>query len=231
MYLGNVESVRRGDIRASTKEGDIWYHGKATANAGSVIAENGIGSIRYSDTVRANNDVTATTTDGNIWYDGAVNAGQTIKATITEIGSITYWNTIKAGRDVIADTNAGNILFNSGVMAGRDVIIHTGEGDVTFNGKVTAGRDLPDQVRYNWGKTWYYSDGAYEEVDDDYPTGFGMGLDAVYANKDLSDRFRSGDEKIAYYDRYGLIGFAGFFMARPFRNADAGEIETDEAEQ
>ena len=235
MYLGNVESVRRGDIRASTKEGDIWYHKKVTSNAGSVIAETGAGRSMYGDTVRANIDVTATAETGKILYEGAVNAGRTIQATINKAGDIAYGKALKAGRDIIIDTKkGGDILFEGNVAAGRDFIFHTGKGWVTYNGRVTAGRNLPDQIRENWGKRWYYSDypsGGGDEEDNkpgDDDNDFKMiGL----LSKDLPEQICSGYEKIVYFDRYGLFWNDNSVVVSPFLNANDYEVETNGEKQ
>jgi hypothetical protein len=50
-----------------------------------------------------------------------------------------------------------------------------------------------------------------------------MGM--VTAGKDLPEQVRKGYGKIAYYDRYGLVGYSNSLDVAPVRNAKPAEIK------
>ena len=52
----------------------------------------------------------------------------------------------------------------------------------------------------------------------------------VTAGKDLPEQIRKGYGKIAYYDRFGLVGYSNSFDVVPVRNAATDEIEFSEGQ-
>ena len=51
------------------------------------------------------------------------------------------------------------------------------------------------------------------------------------AGKDLPEQIRNGYGKIAYFDRFGLIGYNNSFVVMPVRNAAPNEIEINIGQQ
>ena len=57
-------------------------------------------------------------------------------------------------------------------------------------------------------------------------TGYGVisYMGDVTAGKDLTEQIRMGYGKIAYYDRYGLVGYSNSLEIAPVQNARPDEI-------
>ena len=232
IYAGNVTS-QSGTVAAETGNGSIDYGGNVTAKKGSVTAAvAGNGDITYMGTVisAGSGDVKASTQTGNvsyrgnvearggsvivddgigyITYDGNVRARNDVSA-VMESGVITYNGTVLANQDITATiTDAGSVMYMKPVKAGRDVIADVNLGNILYNSDVTAGRNVIG--RTGAGSVAY--------------------MGRVTAGKDLPEQIRYGYGKIAYYDRYGLVGYSNTFSVVPVRNATTDEIETDEIE-
>jgi hypothetical protein len=122
-------------------------------------------------------------------------------------GVVAYNGTVLANRDIAATiTESGNVSYLKAVKAGRDVTADVKLGNILYSDNVTAGRNVI-------GKTGAGSV-AY--------------MGRVTAGKDLPEQIRFGYGKIAYYDRFGLVGYSNSFDVVPVRNATTDEIETDE---
>ena len=55
--------------------------------------------------------------------------------------------------------------------------------------------------------------------------GFVSYMGDVTAGKDLPEQIRMGYGKIAYYDRYDLVGYSNSMKIAPVRNARPDELE------
>ena len=232
IYAGNVTS-QSGTVAAETGNGSIDYGGNVTAKKGSVTAAvAGNGDITYMGTVisAGSGDVKASTRTGNvsyrgnvearggsvivddgigyITYDGNVRARNDVSA-VMESGVITYNGTVLANQDITATiTDAGSVMYMKPVKAGRDVIADVNLGNILYNSDVTAGRNVIG--RTGAGSVAY--------------------MGRVTAGKDLPEQIRYGYGKIAYFDRFGLVGYSNSFDVVPVRNATTDVIETDEIE-
>ncbi len=225
-YKGTTSA--RGNISANvTGSGSITYTGNVTAGADITGSVNEQGNVTYAGTTRAGNEVKAVTENGEIeyqgnvqagsrvaaeagtgwiWYEGKVSAGDDVTASMGK-GSIVYTDTVNAGGDVEAKiTRGGDILYAGAVMAGRNVIAYTEEGDIIYGSNVTAGRSISAST--GSGKVAYMGD--------------------VKAGKDLPEQIRLGYGKIAYFDRFGLVGFGNDLIAAPVRNAKPVEISVEQ---
>ena len=125
-------------------------------------------------------------------------------------GIIVYGDFVKAGDNVEAKiTENGNIIYLGRVEAGRDVIADAVRGNIYYGSDVNAGRSVIART----------GDGAIAY----------MGM--VTAGKDLPEQVRKGYGKVAYYDRYGLVGYSNSLDTAPVRNAKPGEIKVDRIRQ
>ena len=192
-----------GDITATVKEsGDITFSG-ATKAGGDVKAATADGTVMYDGVVVAGNDVTAEVGTGQIWYDGNVSAGSNVIGTIGN-GNIIYADSVSAGSNVEAKiTEDGNIIYLGRVSAGRNVIADAVKGNIYYGSAVEAGRSVI--ARTGSGTVSY--------------------MGPVTAGKDLPEQVRKGYGKIAYYDRYGLVGYSNSLDVAPVRNAKPAEIK------
>ena len=128
----------------------------------------------------------------------------------TGTGSILYAGSVRAGNNVEAGiAQRGDILYIGKVEAGNDVIARTAVGDIFYFGSVEAGHNVVSST--GKGRIGY--------------------LGSVMAGKDLPEQIRSGQGKIAYYDRYGLIGYSDALNVVPVRNATQDELDIDEEQQ
>ena len=100
-------------------------------------------------------------------------------------GNIVYANSVEAGGNVEALVERGDIIYLGKVKAGNNVIANTSIGDILYGSDVTAGRSVI--TRTGSGSITY--------------------MGRVTAGKDLPEQLRNGYGKVAYYDRYGLIGY------------------------
>ena len=202
-----------GNITAVTENGDITLAGmldNSGNNPGDVKAGGDItttvkesGDIYYYGVTKAGGNVAAEAGTGWIWYDGNVNAGGNVTAVMGN-GNIVYADSVSAGGNVEAKiTEQGDIIYLGRVDAGRNVIADTAIGDIIYGSDVNAGRSII--ARTGSGIVAY--------------------MGKVTAGKDLPEQVRSGYGKIAYYDRYGLVGYSNSFEDVPVRNAKPGEIK------
>ena len=198
---GDVKAGR--DITATVKEcGDITYSGTTKAG-GDVKAATADGTVMYDGAVDAGNDVIAEVGTGQIWYDGNVSAGSNATATMGN-GNIIYADSVSAGMNVEAKiTEDGNIIYLGRVSAGHNVIADAVKGNIYYGSDVDAGRSV---IAHTGDGTIAY-----------------MGM--VTAGKDLPEQVRKGYGKIAYYDRYGLVGYSNSLDVAPVRNAKPAEIK------
>ena len=192
-----------GDITATVKEsGDITFSG-ATKAGGDVKAATADGTVLYDGNVSAGNDVAVEVGTGQIWYDGNVSAGSNVTGTIGN-GNIIYADSVSAGSNVEAKiTEDGNIIYLGRVSAGRNVIADAVKGNIYYGSAVEAGRSVI--ARTGSGTVSY--------------------MGSVTAGKDLPEQVRKGYGKIAYYDRYGLVGYSNSLDVAPVRNAKPAEIK------
>ena len=204
VYGGNVEAGR--DITGTTGDGYVIYGGNVTSKSGNVTAESGNGGINYFGNVEAGNRVTAEAGTGWIWYDGNVSAGRNVTAAMGT-GNIVYADSVSAGENVEAKiAQKGDIIYLGIVNAGRNVIADTVMGNIYYGSDVNAGHSV--SAHTGLGTIAY--------------------MGKVIAGKDLPEQIRDGYGKIAYYDRYGLVGYSDAFdVAAPVRNASAEEIEKE----
>jgi len=125
-------------------------------------------------------------------------------------GTIAYADFVNAGGNVEAKiTQRGDIMYLGIVRAGGDVIADTAIGNILYGSDVEAGRSII--ARTGSGSIAY--------------------LGSVTAGKDLPEQIRKGYGKIAYYDRYGLVGYSNSLGAAPVRNATGDEIKIIERRQ
>ncbi len=192
-----------GDITATVKEyGDITYSGTTKAG-GDIKAATADGTVLYDGNVSAGNDVAVEVGTGQIWYDGNVSAGSNVTGTIGN-GNIIYADSVSAGSNVEAKiTEDGNIIYLGRVSAGRNVIADAVEGNIYYGSAVEAGRSVI--ARTGSGTVTY--------------------MGPVTAGKDLPEQVRKGYGIIAYYDRYGLVGYSNSLDVAPVRNAKPAEIK------
>jgi len=200
-FIGDVRAA--GNVNATVKQsGDIYYSGKVQAG-GEVKAVTENGDIIYDEgLIEAGKNVSAEAGRGTIAYNNPVHAGRGVFSKIGT-GDIVYSEAVSAGRNVEAYiTEAGNIIYLSSVTAGRDVIARTAAGHILYGGSVDAGRSVI--AASGEGSVSY--------------------MGRVSAGKDLPEQIRSGKGKIAYYDRYGLIGYSNSSDIVPVRNAKPEEV-------
>ena len=213
-----------GDITAATGKGDIIFVGdvKAGGNVNGTVKDGG--SIIYSGTTRAGGDVKATTPDGMIIYDGKVEAGGNVTAEAGN-GWIWYDGDVRAGGNVEATVGNGIILYADSVSAGGNVEAKiTVDGLILYLGKVHAGRNVIADAAA--GDILYGNDvEAGRSIISHTGSGIIAYMGKVTAGKDLPEQIRNGYGKIAYYDRYGLVGYSNSFDVTPVRNAQPGEIK------
>ena len=192
-----------GDITATVKKnGDITYAGSVKAG-GEVKATTQDGIIRYAGSVETGNRIIAEAGNGFILYDGNVRAGGNVTA-LMRTGSIIYVDSVNANGNVEAKiTQNGNIIYLGTVKADRNVIADTVAGDIIYGRDVVAGRSV---ISHTGSGTIAY-------------------MGKVTVGKDLPEQLRKGYGKIAYFNRYGLVGYdkAGSFV--PVRNASPSEIK------
>ena len=192
-----------GDITATVKKnGDITYAGSVKAG-GEVKATTQDGIIRYAGSVETGNRIIAEAENGFILYDGNVRAGGNVTA-LMRTGSIIYVDSVNANGNVEAKiTQNGNIIYLGTVKADRNVIADTVAGDIIYGRDVVAGRSV---ISHTGSGTIAY-------------------MGKVTVGKDLPEQLRKGYGKIAYFNRYGLVGYekAGSFV--PVRNASPSEIK------
>ena len=192
-----------GDITATVKKnGDITYTGSVKAG-GEVKATTQDGIIRYAGSVETGNRIIAEAGNGFILYDGNVRAGGNVTA-LMRTGSIIYVDSVNANGNVEAKiTQDGNIIYLGTVKADRNVIADTVAGDIIYGRDVVAGRSV---ISHTGSGTIAY-------------------MGKVTVGKDLPEQLRKGYGKIAYFNRYGLVGYdkAGSFV--PVRNASPSEIK------
>ena len=218
-------------IMSETVNGDIVYSGDVRSSGKITAVAEESGDITYFGKVRSGSDITAATKNGEIWYNGDVDAGGRVAAQADDgvilyagnvhgasdvtgrvgTGSVMYGGTVTAGGDVVAEIlQRGDILYMGNVKAGRDVIARTAAGDILYMGNVDAGRNVISST--GQGRIGY--------------------LGSVMAGKDLPEQVTSGLGKIAYYDRYGLVGYGDTLLgAAPVRNATEDELDVDEDEE
>ncbi len=202
-YLGNVQAGR--DVTVKTNNGDVLYAGDVRARGNITGTVNGKGDVTYAGAVSAGGEVNAATRDGWIEYGGSVEAGRRViaeagngwiwyKGDVNTNGNVTaymrngnivYANSVEAGGNVEALVERGDIIYLGRVKAGRNVIANTSIGDILYGSDVTAGRSVI--TRTGSGSITY--------------------MGRVTAGKDLPEQLRNGYGKVAYYDRYGLIGY------------------------
>ena len=136
-------------------------------------------------------------------------AGGNVNATLGT-GVILYNGSVDAGRNVEARiTGNGTIVYLQPVKAGCDVIANAAAGDILYGGAVNAGRSVI--AKTGSGSITY--------------------MDKVTAGKDLPEQIRAGHEKVAYYDRYGLIGYGKVGGPAPVRNAKPSEIRIENVQR
>ncbi len=210
-YIGNVITDARtgGNITARIDSfGDVTYEGLTSAGK-EVKATVYNGTIRYNGSVRAGTGVAADAGTGWIWYDGDVRTGGNVTAAMGN-GTIAYADFVNAGGNLEAKiTQRGDIMYLGIVRAGGDVIADTAIGNILYGSDVEAGRSII--ARTGSGSIAY--------------------LGSVTAGKDLPEQIRKGYGKIAYYDRYGLVGYSNSLGAAPVRNATGDEIKIIERRQ
>ena len=203
-YLGNVQAGL--DVTVKTNNGDVLYAGDVRAQGNITGTVNRNGDVTYAGAVSAGGEVNAATRDGWIEYGGSVEAGG--RQIIAEVGNgwiwykgdvntngnvtaymrngnIVYANSVEAGGNVEALVERGDIIYLGKVKAGNNVIANTSIGDILYGSDVTAGRSVI--TRTGSGSITY--------------------MGRVTAGKDLPEQLRNGYGKVAYYDRYGLIGY------------------------
>ena len=132
-----------------------------------------------------------------------MNAGNNVTATM-DTGIIQYYGSVNAGGNVEANiTGTGVVSYMQPVNAGRNVIADVNQGNILYNDDLMAGRSIIAHT------------GA----------GSVAFMGKVTAGKDLPEQIRYGYGKIAYYDRYGLVGYSNFPDIVPIRNENADGIE------
>ena len=229
LYAGDVTS-ESADINATASNGYIGYSGNVKAGGNITGTVQTRGDIAYLGTVKAGGEVQAVTANGQVRYDGDVEAGDNATADVGA-GSIWYGGNVRAGSDVTAVLDSGIILYDGSVSAGRNIeATVTGEGSITYIKPVKAGRNVIANV--NIGDIWYNDDvTAGRSVISKTGSGSIAYMGKVTAGKDLPEQIRYGYGKIAYFDRYGLVGYSNSFAVAPVRNATANEIEINEGQQ
>lgn len=250
VYGGNVEAGH--DITGTTGNGYVIYGGNVTSKSGNVTAEAGNGGINYFGDVKAGGDVIGTVKErGDIIYSGTTGAGGDVKAGTAD-GMIMYNGSVEAGNRVAAEAGNGIILYNGNVSAGGNVEAAMGNGVIVYADSVSAGGNVEAKVTQNgdiiylgivnagrnviadtvMGNIYYGSDvNAGRSVIARTGSGTITYMGKVTAGKDLPEQIRNGYGKIAYYDRYGLVGYSNSFENVPVRNAQPGEIEVDASQQ
>ena len=119
-------------------------------------------------------------------------------------GTIVYVDSVNASGNVEAKiTQNGNIIYLGRVKAGRNVTADAVSGNIYYGSDVDAGRSVI--IHTGSGSITY--------------------MGRVTAGKDLPEQIRMGYDKIAYYDRYGLIGYGKAGGPVPVRNAKPSEIK------
>ena len=125
-------------------------------------------------------------------------------------GMIVYADSVDAGGNVEAKvTQNGDIAYLGIVKALQNVIAESVSGDILYGSDVAAGRSVI--VHTGSGSITY--------------------LGTVTAGKDLPEQLRNGYGKVAYYDRYGLIGYDKVGGAAPVRDAKPSEIHIASVQQ
>ena len=201
IFAGDVKAG--GNVNATVKDGGSIIYSGTTLAGGEVKATTADGMIMYDSAVEAGGNVTAEAGTGWIWYDGNVKAGGNVTAAMGN-GIIIYADSVSAGGNVEAKiTENGLILYLGKVNAGRNVIADAASGDILYGSAVEAGRSVI--ARTGSGTVSY--------------------MGTVTAGKDLPEQIRKGYGKIAYYDRYGLVGYSNSFDVTPVRNAKPAEIK------
>ena len=201
IFVGRVKAGK--NITGTVKEkGDVIYSGN-TAAGRDVKATTQNGSIEYLGTVEATGGVTAEAGTGWIWYDGKVRSGGDVTATMGN-GTIVYADSVSAGGSVEAKiTQNGDIIYLGVVKAGRDVIADAASGNILYGSDVNAGRSV---IAHTGSGSITY-------------------MGNVTAGKDLPEQIRKGYGKIAYYDRYGLVGYGKVDGSVPVRDAKPSDIK------
>ncbi|MBQ5345359.1 MAG: hypothetical protein J6F33_09220, partial [Acidaminococcaceae bacterium] len=201
IFAGDVKAG--GNVNATVKDGGSIIYSGTTLAGGEVKATTADGMIMYDSAVEAGGNVTAEAGTGWIWYDGNVKAGGNVTAAMGN-GIIIYADSVSAGGNVEAKiTENGLILYLGKVNAGRNVIADAASGDILYGSAVEAGRSVI--ARTGSGTVSY--------------------MGPVTAGKDLPEQVRKGYGKIAYYDRYGLVGYSNSLDVAPVRNAKPAEIK------
>ena len=229
LYDGDVTS-KSADVMATVNNGSIDYSGDVKAGGNTIGTVNRSGDINYTGTVRAGGEVQAFTANGQIRYGGNVEAGDKAAADVGA-GRIWYGGNVRAGSDVTATLDSGIILYDGSVHAGGNIeATVTGEGSITYIKPVKAGRNVVADV--NIGDILYNGDVmAGRSVISRTGSGSIAYMGKVTAGKDLPEQIRNGYGKIAYFDRFGLIGYNNSFAAMPVRNAAPNEIEINKGQQ
>ena len=205
-----VKNIHAGrNISLETENADIVVEGKIEAKSGNITAKTKNGTIDFEGDVKAGGNVTAEAGNGWIIYEDSVQAGGNVNATLGT-GVILYNGSVDAGRNVEARiTGNGTIVYLQPVKAGCDVIANAAAGDILYGGAVNAGRSVI--AKTGSGSITY--------------------MDKVTAGKDLPEQIRAGHEKVAYYDRYGLIGYGKVGGPAPVRNAKPSEIRIENVQR
>lgn len=249
-FLGNVQAG--SDVIGTTNKGDVLYAGNVESKSGSVTATANTGSIVYSGDVKASGIVTGTVNNkGNVIYSGLTSAGGEVKAT-TQDGTIEYNGAVEAGNRVSAESGTGWIWYDGNVKAGGNVSATMGTGMIVYADSVDAGGNVEAKVTQNGdiaylgivkalqnviaesvsGDILYGSDvAAGRSVIVHTGSGSITYLGTVTAGKDLPEQLRNGYGKVAYYDRYGLIGYDKVGGAMPVRDAKPSEIHIASVQQ
>lgn len=223
VYGGDVTS-ESADINATVNTGYIGYSGNVNAGGNVTGTIQTRGNIAYLGTVRADGEVKAATVNGQVRYYGDVEAGSNATAE-TGTGAIVYRGNMNAGNNVTATMDTGIIQYYGSVNAGGNVEANiTGTGVVSYMQPVNAGRNVIADV--NQGNILYNDDlMAGRSIIAHTGAGSVAFMGKVTAGKDLPEQIRYGYGKIAYYDRYGLVGYSNFPDIVPVRNENADGIE------
>ncbi|MBQ9572745.1 MAG: leukotoxin LktA family filamentous adhesin [Acidaminococcaceae bacterium] len=244
VQAGTVTAAQ--DIIAESTEGSMALIG-ITEAGNDIILKNRTGHIGALGVATAGNDITALTDSGNISITGNVTADRDVKA-VTANGQIRYDGDVKAGNNVIAELGTGIILYGGNVSADGNVTATMGTGIIQYDGSVNSGRDVEARITgaglisymqpvnagrniiadVNLGSILYNDDiMAGRSIIARTGAGSVTFMGRVTAGKDLPEQIRNGYGKIAYYDRYGLVGYSNSFDVAPVRNAAADDIEID----